>query len=387
MDEVVITSMARTGVGKFGGSLKDVPAVTLGSLVAKEAVRRAGLEPSQIERLVFGENIQMNRGGNPARRIHLEAGFPFTIDDYTINMNCASGMRAIVAAAQDILLGDIDVAVAGGMENMSQTPYVLENARFGYRLGNGVLYDFLADHILGDAGPMAENVASKYHVTREDQDTWAYESQQRAAKAHAQNYFADQILPVEVAQGKEKIVFATDEHMRPDSSLEKLAKLRPAFKKEGGTVTAGNASGINDAGAAVTVMSAKKAQELGKKPLAIIRGWSSAGVDPDYFGMGPVPATQKLFKRLGVSAADIAVVELNEAFASSTVAAVRELGLDPARVNPNGGAIALGHPVGATGVILIMKVISELIRTKSKLGLATMCIGSGQGMSVLIERV
>ncbi|MDI6871796.1 MAG: thiolase family protein [Bacillota bacterium] len=383
MERIAITSGVRTAIGKFGGSLKDVSPIDLGALVVNEAIRRAGLEPSQIDRLVLGENIQVTRGGNPARRVHLAAGLPVEIDDYTMNMNCASGLRAIISAGQDILLGEIKVAVAGGMENMSQTPYFLEGARFGYRLGNGVLIDYLADYILGDAGPMAENVAARYNITREDQDRWAYESQMRAAAAIREGKFKDEIMPITVP-GKNPFVFEVDEYPRPDTSLEKLASLKPVFKKDG-TVTAGNSSGINDGAAAVTVMSEKTAAELGLEPLGYLEAWASIGVDPDLFGIGPVPAVRKLLAKTGLSLSDIALVELNEAFASSTVAAIRELGLDPEKVNVNGGAIALGHPVGATGVILLLKALHELRRRGEKHAVVTMCIGSGQGIAVLVS--
>lgn len=382
MEDVVIVSLARTPIGKFGGALKDISAIDLGAHVVREAVRRAGLEPGQVDRVVFGQNMQINRGGNPARRIHLAAGLPVEVDDYTVNMNCASGLRAVAMAVQDIRSGDAEVVVAGGTENMSRTPYLLEGARFGYRLGNATVVDFLADYILGDAGPMAENVAARYGISRERQDAWALTSHQRAVAAWEAGRFAEEVVPVPLPGGQ---VFARDEHMRPDTSMEKLSRLRPAFRPDG-TVTAGNASGINDGAAAVVLMRASRAAALGCRPLAVVRGWASAGVEPDYFGMGPVPATQKLLGRLGMSLADIDLVELNEAFASSTLAVMDVLGLDPERTNVNGGAIALGHPVGATGVVLLIKVIQELRRRQGRYGLVTMCIGSGQGMSLLVQR-
>ena len=384
MEKIAITSAVRTAVGRFAGSLKDISPIDLAALVINESIKRAGLEQKQIERVVLGENIQTTAGGNPARRAHLAAGLPVEIDDYTMNMNCASGLRAIISAAQDILLGEIDIAVAGGMENMSQTPYFLEKARFGYRLGNGTLIDYLSDYILGDAGPMAENVAAKYNISREQQDEWAFTSQQRAAKAIADGKFVEEILPVMVP-GKKPFEFKVDEHPRPDTTLEKLASLRPVFKKDG-SVTAGNSSGINDGAAAVTVMTEKKAKELGCKPLGFIEAWASVGVEPDLFGIGPIPAVRKLLAKTGMKLSDIALIELNEAFASPVVASIRELGLDPEKVNVNGGAIALGHPVGATGVILLMKALNELRRRDQKYAIVTMCIGSGQGIATLVSR-
>ena len=384
MEKIAITSAVRTAVGRFGGSLKDISPIDLAALVINESIKRAGLEQKQIERVVLGENIQTTAGGNPARRAHLAAGLPVEIDDYTMNMNCASGLRAIISAAQDVLLGEIDIAVAGGMENMSQTPYFLEKARFGYRLGNGNLVDYLADYILGDAGPMAENVAAKYNISREQQDEWAFTSQQRAGKAIADGKFVEEILPVMVP-GKKPFEFKVDEHPRPDTTLEKLASLRPVFKKDG-SVTAGNSSGINDGAAAVTVMTEKKAKELGCKPLGFVEAWASVGVEPDLFGIGPIPAVRKLLAKTGMKLSDIALIELNEAFASPVVASIRELGLDPEKVNVNGGAIALGHPVGATGVILLMKALNELRRRDQKYAIVTMCIGSGQGIATLVSR-
>jgi acetyl-CoA C-acetyltransferase len=384
VEKIAITSAVRTAVGRFGGSLKDISPIDLAALVINESIKRAGLEQRQIERVVLGENIQTTAGGNPARRAHLAAGLPVEIDDYTMNMNCASGLRAIISAAQDVLLGEIDIAVAGGMENMSQTPYFLEKARFGYRLGNGNLVDYLADYILGDAGPMAENVAAKYNISREQQDEWAFTSQQRAGKAIADGKFVEEILPVMVP-GKKPFEFKVDEHPRPDTTLEKLASLRPVFKKDG-SVTAGNSSGINDGAAAVTVMTEKKAKELGCKPLGFVEAWASVGVEPDLFGIGPIPAVRKLLAKTGLKLSDIALIELNEAFASPVVASIRELGLDPEKVNVNGGAIALGHPVGATGVILLMKALNELRRRDQKYAIVTMCIGSGQGIATLVSR-
>jgi acetyl-CoA C-acetyltransferase len=385
-DRVAIVSTARTAIGRFGGSLKDISAIHLGATAAKAAITRAGLNPADIERVVAGENIQLTRCGNPARPVLLATGIPVTSDDYSINMNCVSSLRALTCLSQDILFGDVSVGLVVGMENMSQTPYLLEGMRWGAKLGSTTAVDFLADYILGDAGPMAEKVAELYKVTRQDQDEFALRSQVNATAAVDSGKFKADIVPVEIPQRKgDPICFETDEHIRRDTTLEKLTKLSPSFQKNG-TVTAGNASGINDGGAAIVVMLESHAKALGIQPRAFVKGWASAGVEPSIFGIGPVPATQKVLKKLGMKLKDLKLVELNEAFASSSVAAIRELGLDPEIVNVNGGAIAHGHPVGATGLILLMKLISELERRDQDCGMVTMCVGNGQGMSVVIER-
>lgn len=378
--------MARTAIGRFGGSLSAFDPTELGALVVRAAVERSGVELADIERLVAGENIQVTRRGNPARSVLLKAGIPVTADDYAINMNCASGLRAMTALAQDLLLGDVEVGVAVGMETMSRTPYLLEGARWGYRFGNGEMIDFLADYILGDAGPMAEAVAAKWGVSREDQDRFAAQSQARAIEAIDAGRFVDDITPVEVPQARgASVVFQVDEHPRRDTSLERLAKLKPAFQTDG-TVTAGNSSGINDgaAGVVLALESTVKRRDLAAR--AYLKAWTAAGVEPGLFGLGPVPATKKLLERTGLEVGDLDLIEVNEAFASSTVAVIRDLGLDESRVNVNGGAIALGHPVGATGLVLVMKIVSELERRGGRYGLVTMCVGNGQGMSVLVER-
>lgn len=384
MKEIVLSAATRTAIGKYQGSLSGVGAIELGALAIKETIKRAGLTPEQVERVVLGENIQLTRGGNPARRVQMKAGWPIEQDSYTINMNCASGMRAVVAAAQDILLGEREVIVAGGMECMSQTPYVLEQARTGYRHGNATMFDFLADHVLGDAGGMAEKMANTYGISRQDQDDWAYISQSRFAKAQAEGKFKDEIFPVEIPVKGGVKVFDTDEHNRADTTLETLAKLKPAFAKDG-SVTAGNSSGINDGSAACVVTTAEKAGQLGLKPQAYVRAWESVGVEPTLFGIGPVPAVQKLLQKTGLKLSDIGLVEMNEAFAVQIVAGIRQLDLNPEIVNVNGGAVAHGHPVGATGVIIMIKLMNEMARRGVKYGIATMCIGSGQGMAVLLE--
>lgn len=386
VDRIAVVAPVRTAIGKFGGSLRTVSALDLGAVVVREAIGRAGIEADRVERVVAGENIQLSRGGNPARHVQLRAGLPEHGDAYTINMNCSSGLRAITSLAQDIALGDVSVGVAVGMENMSQTPFILEEARFGYRLGSGVVADFLTDHILGDAGPMAERVAREYRIGRQEQDEFAVESQRRAARAIDEGVFEAQIVPVEV-QGKGGLTrFDTDEHPRPEVTLDALSRLKPAFTPEG-TVTAGNASGINDGAAAVVLMRESAAKEEGRPVAGYLSGWTSAGVQPGMFGIGPVPAVTKLFARAGIGAGDVGLVELNEAFASSTLAVIQDLKLSPDVVNVNGGAIALGHPVGATGLVLVTKLLSEMQRRQVERGIVTMCVGSGQGMAVLFEAV
>ncbi len=384
-ERLAIIAPVRTAIGRFGGSLKDVPALDLGAHVVRETVRRSGLELAQIERVVAGENLQVTKGGNPARHVLLRAGIPVTSDDYSINMNCSSGLRAMTCLAQDILMGDVEVGVAVGMESMTNAPYLLEGARFGYRLGNGILIDYLADYILGDAGPMAEAVAGRYGIGREEQDEFAAASQSKAVAAIEAGRFKEQIVAIDVPSKAGPVPFEVDEHPRADSTIEKLARLRPAFKADG-TVTAGNASGINDGAAAAVIMSEKRAKESGAPAAAYLRGWSAAGVEPGMFGIGPVPAVRKLLSRVGLSLQDIGLIEINEAFASSTVAVIKELDLDPAIVNVNGGAIALGHPVGATGLVLVTKLAYEMALRGVRHGIATMCVGSGQGMAVLLER-
>ena len=378
-DEIVILSAARTPIGRFGGALKDVPAIELGAIAARAAIERSGARSSDMQRLVAGQNIQVTPRGNPARQVLLRSGLPVAVSDYAVNMNCASGLRAMTCLASDILIGDVEMGVAVGMENMSQTPYLIEKLRWGARLGNVEAIDFLADYILGDAGPMAEKVAASYAITRERQDQFAAESQRRAHEAIGAGRFASDIVSV---QAREPV--SVDEHPRPDATTESLARLRPAFS-EGGTVTAGNSSGINDGAAAVVLTTLATAVREGLAPRAFLRGWASAGVDPTMFGIGPVPAVTLLLERSHLSIDDIGLVELNEAFASSTLAVTDDLNMPLGRVNVNGGAIALGHPVGATGLVLTSKLISELEHRGERYGIVTMCVGNGQGMAVLLE--
>jgi len=313
---IALLCPVRTAIGRFGGSLKDISPLELGAIAVREVIARSGLAPSCVERVVAGENIHFTPRGNPARQVLLRAGIPVESDDYTINMNCSSGLRAMTALAQDIVLGDVELGIAVGMENMSQTPYLLEDMRWGSKLGNRQLVDFLADYILGDAGPMAEKVAREYHISREDQDAFAYQSHMRAISAIDEGKFAAEIVPVDIPQRRgPSLFFDTDEHPRRFTSLEKLARLRPVFQ-ENGTVTAGNASGINDGAAAVMLMSETKARELGVNPRAYLKAWAAAGVEPTLFGMGPVPATKKALARAGLTSSDMGLIELNEAFAS-----------------------------------------------------------------------
>lgn len=381
---VAVLSATRTAIGRFGGSLLEISSLDLGAQVVKAAVSRSELPMDDVKRVVLGENMQVTRGGNPARHVLLRAGAPVSADDYSVNMNCASGLRAMTSLAGDILLGDVDNGVAVGTENMSAAPYLLEGARFGYRLGNGTLVDFLGDYILGDAGPMAETVAERYGISRSEQDNFAASSQAKAAAAISAGHFRDQIVPVEIRAKGGTQLFETDEHPRPEVTAESLARLKAAFDPKG-TVTAGNSSGINDGAAAVVLMSEENARSSGTVPLGFIRAWAAAGVEPGLFGIGPVPAVAKVLEKSDLKLDDIGLVELNEAFASSTVAVMNELGLRPEVVNVNGGAIALGHPVGATGIVLATKLLSEMRRRGTQLGLVTMCVGSGQGMAVLFE--
>ncbi len=382
---IALCGGARTAIGRFGGSLQNISSLDLGAEVVKGCLTRAGAEPAEVERVVLGENIQVTPGGNPARHVLLRAGIPVEADDYSINMNCSSGLRAITSLSQDLLRDDVEVGVAVGTESMSNTPYLLDKARRGYRLGNGVLIDFLADYILGDAGPMAEKVAAEYKISRQNQDLYAVESQRRALAAIDAGWFADAIVPINSeTRAVEPNWFSVDEHPRRGITAEALAKLKPAFDLRG-TVTAGNSSGINDGAAAFLLSTEAVARDRRFAVDGYVTGWASAGVEPSVFGTGPIPAVRKLLQRGGLDIADIDLFELNEAFASSTIAVIRELKLDEAKVNVNGGAIALGHPVGATGIILVVKLLRELRRRGLQRGVATMCVGSGQGMALLLE--
>jgi len=392
MEEAVIVSATRTAIGIFGGSLAGIPATTLGSLVIKEALTRAEMDGALVDEVIMGNVLQAGLGQNPARQAAMHAGLAAELPAFTVNKVCGSGLKAIALAAQAIRAGDEEIVVAGGMENMSRAPYLLEGARTGYRMGDQTVVDSMIRDGLWCAfgqchmGITAENIAERYALTREAQDAFAARSQERALKAIAAGHFAQEIVPVSIAQKKgDPTLFATDEYPR-QTSLEALTKLRPAFKKDG-VVTAGNASGINDGAAAVVVMSASRAQQLGVKPLARIAAYASAGVDPAVMGLGPIYATRKLFKKSGLSLADIDLIEANEAFAAQSLAVAGELRFDEAKLNVSGGAIALGHPIGASGARVLVTLLYGLLRTGGRMGLATLCIGGGQGVSMVIERL
>lgn len=393
MKEVVIVSAARTAIGSFGGSLSQVPATTLGATVIKEVLQRAGVKPDQVDEVIMGNILQAGLGQGPARQAAIEAGLPHQVPAMTINKLCGSGLKAVHLASQAIQLGEAEIIVAGGMENMSLAPYLLPKARTGYKMGDQAVIDSMIQDGLMCAinnyhmGVTAENIAEKYALTRDDQDQFAASSQQKAERAIQAGRFKEEIVAVEIPQRKgDPIRFDTDEFPKAGSTSDSLGKLRAAFKKEG-SVTAGNASGINDGAAALLLMSAEKAQELGLTPMAVIRANGNAGVDPALMGIGPVPATQKALERLGLSLADIDLIEANEAFAAQSLAVGQELGWDPEIVNVNGGAIALGHPIGASGARILVTLLYEMARRDAKRGLATLCIGGGQGVATIVERV
>lgn len=392
MKDVVIVSAVRTPVGSFCGKLGEVTAADLGALVIKEAVNRAGIKPDQVNEVIMGNVLQAGLGQNPARQASMKAGIPQEVPSWTLNKVCGSGLKTVVCAAQAIMVGDADIIVAGGMESMSLAPYVLYKARTGYRMGNDTLVDSMINDGLMDAfnkyhmGITAENVAEKYGFTREEQDRYSVQSQNRAEAAIKAGKFSEEIVPVSIPQRKgDPIVVSQDEFPRFGATYEAVAKLRPAFKKDG-TVTAGNASGINDGAAAVVVMSKEKADELGLKPMVTIKAWASAGVDPTIMGTGPIPASRKALEKAGLKIEDIDVVEANEAFASQTLSVAKDLNLDPDKTNVNGGAIALGHPVGASGTRILVSLLYEMKRSDAQRGLATLCIGGGQGVALIVER-
>lgn len=391
MKEVVIVSAVRTAMGKFGGSLKDVPAIELGATVIKEAINRAGIKPEIIDEVVMGNVIQAGLGQSPGRQAAVKAGIPVEVPAFTLNKVCGSGLRAVGLAAQMIKAGDADVVVAGGMENMSAAPYVLPNARWGQRMFDGKMVDTMVKDGLWESfndyhmGMTAENIAEKWELTREMQDEFACASQNKAEKAIKEGKFKDEIVPVVIKNRKGEVVFDTDEFPRFGATVESLGKLKPAFKK-GGTVTAGNASGINDGAAALVIMSAEKAEELGIKPLAKIASYGSKGLDPAYMGYGPVGATKVALEKANWKVEDLDLIEANEAFASQSLAVARDLGFDMEKVNVNGGAIALGHPVGCSGARILVSLLYEMQKRDSKKGLATLCIGGGMGTALLVER-
>ncbi|WP_075617624.1 acetyl-CoA C-acetyltransferase [Paenisporosarcina indica] len=390
--EVVIVSAVRTAIGSFQGSLKDVPATKLGAIVIKEAVAKAGLEPNQVSEVIMGNVLQAGLGQNPARQAAILAGLPDMIPSMTINKVCGSGLKAVHLATQAIIAGDAEVVVAGGMENMSLAPYLLNNAREGFRMGDQKVVDSMISDGLWCAfnnyhmGVTAENLCDRYEISREEQDALSARSQERAVQAIDAGKFKEEIVAVEIPQRKgDPIIFDTDEYPKRGTTAEKLSKLRPAFKKEG-SVTAGNASGINDGAAAVVVMSKEKAVELGLTPLATIVANASAGVDPSVMGIGPVQAVKNVFEKSGLSMADMDLVEANEAFAAQAIAVDRELAFNHDKLNVNGGAIALGHPIGASGARIFVSLLHEMVKQDVKTGLATLCIGGGQGVATIVKR-
>ena len=390
--DVVLVSGCRTAIGTFGGVFKDVSAVELGTTAVREAVRRAGVRPDQVDEVVLGCILQAGLGMNPARQAAIKAGLPDSVPALTVNKVCGSGLESVMRAAQAIKAGDVEIVVAGGMENMSRAPYLLPGVRWGERLGNGKVLDHMMHEGLTDAfhdipmGITAENLVERYGISREDQDAFAAESQRRAESAIASGAFKEEIVPVVVAGRKGETRVDTDEHPRPGTTAESLAKLKPAFKKDG-TVTAGNSSGINDGAAALVVASAQRAQALGMTPMARIVSYASAAVDPRVMGIGPVPAIRKALEKAELGANAIDLLELNEAFAAQSLAVLRELKLDAARVNVNGGAIALGHPIGASGARILVTLLYALRARGQRYGLASLCIGGGQGVAMVVERL
>ncbi len=389
--KVVLAGACRTAIGSMGGSLSTTPAPELGAIVIKEAIKRAGIKPEDVDHVYMGCVIQAGLGQNVARQASIKAGLPIETPAVTTNVVCGSGLNSVNMAAQMIISGDADIVVAGGMENMSMAPYALKNARYGYRMGNAPMVDTMVNDALWDAfndyhmGITAENICEKWGLTREELDEFAANSQQKACAAIESGAFKDEIVPVEVKKKKETVIFDTDEGPRPGTTTETLAKLRPAFKKDG-IVTAGNASSINDGAAAIIVMSEEKAKELGVTPMATFVAGALAGVDPSIMGIGPVAATKKVLEKTGMKMDDLDVIEANEAFAAQSVAVGKELGFDAAKLNPNGGAIALGHPVGASGCRILVTLLYEMQKMDAKKGLATLCIGGGMGCATIVSR-
>jgi len=390
--EVVVVSGVRTGIGDYGGALKELAATKLGAVAIREALARAKIEPARVGHVVMGSVIHGEaRDMYLSRVAALEAGIPVGTPCLTVNRLCGSGLQSIVSASQHILLGDCDVAVAGGAESMSRAAYFLPAGRWGQRMGDAPIVDAMTGALHdpfghGHMGVTAENIAAKYGFTRDQQDEFSLSSHRKAAKAMEAGYFKSQIVPIELKTRKGVEEFTTDEHVRPAATRDDLAKLKTVFKKDG-TVTAGNASGINDAGAAIVMTSASLAEKNGLKPMARLVAYAHAGVEPQVMGLGPIPAVKRVFEKTGLKPADMDVVESNEAFAVQAMAVTKDLGLDPAKVNPNGGAVALGHPIGATGSILTVKALYELERTQKRYALVTMCIGGGQGIAAIFERL
>ncbi|RMX08113.1 acetyl-CoA C-acyltransferase [Corticibacter populi] len=391
--EVVVVSAVRTAIGTYGGSLKDVSPTALGALVVRESLARAGVAGQDVGHVVFGHVVNTEpRDMYLSRVAAVEGGCPIETPAFNVNRLCGSGLQAIVSASQSILLGDADVAIGAGAESMSRAPYASLNTRWGARMGDVSLIDMMVGALHDPfknihMGVTAENIAAKWGISREDQDRLAVESHNRAEKATNAGYFKDQIVPVVIKTRKGEVRFDTDEHFRAGATLEDMAKLKPVFAKENGTVTAGNASGLNDAAAAVVLMEAGAATQKGLKPLARLVAYAHAGVEPSYMGIGPVPASRLALAKAGLSVGDIDVIEANEAFAAQACAVSRDLGLDPAKVNPNGSGISLGHPIGATGALITVKALHELQRIQGRYALVTMCIGGGQGIAAIFERL
>jgi len=391
MEEIVIAGAARSAIGKFGGTLARTPAVDLGAHIIRKLLERSGLKPDQVSEVIMGQVLAAGVGQNPARQAAIKAGLPDMIPAMTINKVCGSGLKAVMLAAQSVANGDSDVVIAGGQENMSAAPHVMNGSRDGFRMGDAKLIDSMIVDGLWDAfnqyhmGVTAENVAKEYVVTREEQDEFAVKSQNKTEAAQKSGRFKDEIIPFEIPSKKGPVVFADDEYPRHGATLEAMKGLKPAFDKNG-TVTAANASGINDGAAAVIVTTARKAKELGLKPLARIKAFASAGVDPKYMGMGPVPASKRCLSRAGWTPKDLDLMEINEAFASQAIAVNRQMGWDTTRVNVNGGAIALGHPIGASGCRILVTLLHEMRKRDAKKGLASLCIGGGMGVALAVER-
>jgi acetyl-CoA C-acetyltransferase len=393
MEEVFVVSAARTAIGNFMGTLGETTAPELGKVVIQEVLKRANVEPDQVKEVIMGIILQAGVGQNAARQAAIKAGIPVHVPAFSVNKMCGSGMKSVALAAQSIMMGDYDVAVAGGMEQMTLAPYILPKARTGYRMGHGQIMDtMIYDGIwctIGDThmGITAENLAEKYGITREEQDIFAAGSQAKAAKAIAEGKFKEEIVPVMIPQRKgDPLPFETDEFVKGDSTVEKLAKLKPAFKKDG-TVTPGNASGVNDGAAALLLMSKKKMEELGLKPLGRLVAYATAAVEPHIMGIGPVPAVRSVLKRAGLTLDDMGLIEANEAFAAQSLSVAKELGLNSDILNVNGGAIALGHPIGASGARIIVTLLHEMKRRGTKYGLATLCIGGGMGIATIWEAI
>ena len=391
MNRVAIVSAKRTAIGSFGGSLKDISAAKIGGELVKQALEDINLNPNLVDEIIFGNVLQTGLGQNVARQIAVNAGIPKEKSAFVVNKVCGSGLKSVVLGVQSILLGDNDVVVCGGVENMSAAPHYTKNARFGQKLGSFELEDTIINDGLTDAfenyhmGITAENIAEQYNITREEQDKFALSSQKKAAAAIENNQFANEIAPIVIKTRREEIIFDTDEFVRPNTTLESLAKLRPAFKKDG-TVTAGNASGINDGAACVILMSETRAKELGLEVLAYIDGYASAGLDNKVMGLGPVPATQKVLEKLSLNIEDIDLFEMNEAFAAQSIAVTRLLNLDQNKVNTRGGAISLGHPIGASGCRILVTLVHALINDNKEKGVCSLCIGGGQGIAMVISR-